>query len=243
MDPADITRNILMYTAGFADYLCHRAAHIEQTSGVKESILHLLQFVEMGIPILAAMFLEINALVILVMIVFFFFHEVTALLDLSYASATRKVGPIEQPVHSFLEMLPLMGLLMIIVLYWPQFVSLLGFTTTNFELRLKQLPLPWTYVATMLTWSSYSRFCRILRNWYAPPVHAEKHRRATLVSRQSEKVGLAPAPVRKFGELRREHLSASFEELSSLSCVPWKVQWRSLVCGFSPCLPCRRARS
>jgi hypothetical protein len=59
------------------------------------------------------MFLEINALVILVMIVFFFFHEVTALLDLSYASATRKVGPIEQPVHSFLEMLPLMGLLMI----------------------------------------------------------------------------------------------------------------------------------
>jgi hypothetical protein len=58
MDPADITRNILMYfilplwlAAGFADYLCHRAAHIEQTSGVKESILHLLQFVEMGIPL------------------------------------------------------------------------------------------------------------------------------------------------------------------------------------------------
>jgi len=68
MDPADITRNILMYfilplwlAAGFADYLCHRAAHIELTSGVKESILHLLQFVEMGIPLLAAMFLEINA--------------------------------------------------------------------------------------------------------------------------------------------------------------------------------------
>jgi uncharacterized membrane protein len=146
MDPADITCNDLMYfrlplwlAAGFADYLCHRAAHIELTSGVKESILHLLQFVEMGIPILDAMFLEINALVILV------------LWDLSYASATRKVGPIEQHVHSFLEMLPLMGLLMIIVLHWPQFVSLLGFTTTNFELRLKQPPLPWTYVATMLT--------------------------------------------------------------------------------------------
>jgi hypothetical protein len=82
VDPADITRNILMYfilplwlAAGFADYLCHRAAHIEQTSGVKESILHLLQFVEMGIPILAAMFLEINALVILVMIVFLFFQK------------------------------------------------------------------------------------------------------------------------------------------------------------------------
>jgi hypothetical protein len=42
-----------------------------------------------------------------------------------------------------------MGLL-IIVLHWPQFVSLLGFTIPNLELRLKQPPLPWTYVATML---------------------------------------------------------------------------------------------
>jgi hypothetical protein len=40
--------------AGFADYLCHRASHIELTS---ESLLHLLQFGEMALPILAAMFL------------------------------------------------------------------------------------------------------------------------------------------------------------------------------------------
>jgi hypothetical protein len=80
----------------------------------------------MGIAILAAMFLEINALVILIMIACFFLHEATALWDLSYASATREVGPIEQHIHSFLELLPLIGLLMIIVLYWPQFLSLLG---------------------------------------------------------------------------------------------------------------------
>jgi hypothetical protein len=37
-----VTRNVLMYfvlplwlTAGFADYLCHHAAYIEHTSGVK----------------------------------------------------------------------------------------------------------------------------------------------------------------------------------------------------------------
>jgi hypothetical protein len=34
--------------AGFADYLCHRAASIETTSGPKESLLHLLQLAEMG---------------------------------------------------------------------------------------------------------------------------------------------------------------------------------------------------
>src|SRR5947209_6728647 len=59
---------VLMYVvlpmwlaAGFADYLCHRAAHIETTSGWKESLLHLLQFAEMAVPTLAAIFLEINA--------------------------------------------------------------------------------------------------------------------------------------------------------------------------------------
>src|SRR5687768_15517440 len=117
---AEITRNALMYfllplwlAAGFADYLCHRASHIETTSGAKESLLHLVQFAEMGVPILAAMFLEINALVILVMIVAFVLHQATAYWDLSYASKTREITPIEQQVHSFLEMLPLMGIMLV----------------------------------------------------------------------------------------------------------------------------------
>src|SRR5690348_11308570 len=71
MDPT-AAQSILMYfvlplwvAAGFADYLCHRAAHIEDTSGPKESVLHLLQFAEMAVPTLAAIFLEVNALIIL----------------------------------------------------------------------------------------------------------------------------------------------------------------------------------
>jgi hypothetical protein len=157
MNTAEVTRNVLMYfilplwlAAGFADYLCHRAAHIERTSGVKESLLHLLQFGEIAIPILAALFLEINALIIAFMIVCFFLHEATAYWDVSYASATREVHPIEQHVHSFLEMLPLMGLLMVIVLHWDQFLSLFGLAPASFTIALKQPPLPWTYIATML---------------------------------------------------------------------------------------------
>jgi hypothetical protein len=50
--------------AGFADYLCHRAAAIEVTSGWKASLLHLPQLGEMAIPTLAAIFFETNALVI-----------------------------------------------------------------------------------------------------------------------------------------------------------------------------------
>jgi hypothetical protein len=154
-----VTQNVLMYfvlplwlLAGLADYLCHRVANIEGTSGVKETLLHLLQFAEMAVPILAALFLQINALVILVMIVCFFLHEATALWDVSYANKTRVVTPIEQHVHSFLEMLPLMGLVLVIILHWDQFLSLFGAGSApaQFIVALKQPPLPWTYIAVVL---------------------------------------------------------------------------------------------
>src|SRR3954454_2970096 len=98
MDPAEVTRSILMYfvlplwlAAGFADYLCHRAAHIERTSGWKESALHLLQFAEMALPILAALFLEITSGVIVLMIGCLILHQATAMWDVSYAAAKREV--------------------------------------------------------------------------------------------------------------------------------------------------------
>jgi hypothetical protein len=112
--------------AGFADYLCHRAASIELTSGWKETLLHLLQLVEMAIPTLAAIFLDINAFVIGTMIVCLIAHEATAIWDVSYAYRTREVTPTERHVHAFLEMLPLMGLLTVITVHWQQFLSLFG---------------------------------------------------------------------------------------------------------------------
>ncbi|PWY50127.1 diguanylate cyclase, partial [Achromobacter sp. RW408] len=75
----------LWLLAGFADWLCHRASHIAQTAGPKESTLHLLMFGEIGIGLLACLFLEINALVFALLIVIFFLHEATALWDVSYA--------------------------------------------------------------------------------------------------------------------------------------------------------------
>jgi hypothetical protein len=161
MTTAELTQGVLMYfvlplwlVAGFADYLCHRASHIEQTSGAKESLLHFLQFGEMAVAVLAAMFLEINALVLLVMVFCFLAHEATALWDVRYASTLREVTPIEQHVHSFLEMLPLMGLTLIAVLHWPQALALVGLgdEAARFDLTLKQGQQPSiTYVAIMLT--------------------------------------------------------------------------------------------
>ena len=157
MTTPDVLQLMLMYfilplwlLAGFADYLCHRAAHIEKTSGWKESLLHLLQFAEMGVPVLAALFLEINAGVIILMIVAFVLHQATAMWDVRYATATREVLPLEQHVHSVLEMLPLAALLLVIALHWDQFTALFGYGEARVDIALKPAPLPASYIAVML---------------------------------------------------------------------------------------------
>jgi hypothetical protein len=65
--------------AGLADYFCHKVTRIERTSGVAESLLHLLQFVQVGVPLLAALFLEINAAVLLIMLMGLLLPQATAL--------------------------------------------------------------------------------------------------------------------------------------------------------------------
>src|SRR4051812_25812780 len=164
MPTEDILRGILMYfvlplwlAAGFADYLCHRATHIERTSGWNESALHLIQFSEMALPILAALFLQINAGVILLMLACLILHQATAYWDLRYASTSRQITPLEQQIHSFLEMLPLMGILIVIALHWDQFVSLLGMGKPDFRFMLKSEPLPVLCIATMMALTNTTR--------------------------------------------------------------------------------------
>ena len=156
---ANAAQLLLMYfvfpawvLAAFADYLCHRAAHIEETAGVKESCIHLLGIAEMALPVLAALFLEINALVIALMLVCLILHELTTYWDVRYAYSTRDVAPIEQHIHNYLTLLPLLAFVLILVLHWGQFQALFGFgaETARFDVRWKEPPLAWPYVLTML---------------------------------------------------------------------------------------------
>jgi Ca2+/Na+ antiporter len=87
---AEVTRSVLMYfvlplwlLAGFADYLCHRASRIATTSGPKESLIHLMMLGEIGIAVTVAMSFEINAAIILLMIIVWATHEATALWEFS----------------------------------------------------------------------------------------------------------------------------------------------------------------
>jgi hypothetical protein len=109
--------------------------------------------VEVGIPVLAGIFLKITSPLFALMIASFLLHEATALWDVAYAVTRREVTPIEQHVHSFLELIPLMAISFVAILHWPQFLALfgLGSKKANYRLIAKRKPLPKSYIAGLLT--------------------------------------------------------------------------------------------
>jgi hypothetical protein len=175
----------LWLAAGFSDYLCHRVTEIERTSGWKESVLHLLMFAEAGIPALAALAFEADALILLALFVGFLFHEVTALRDVSFAMKRRHVSPFEQHVHSFLEIIPLTILLLLASANEDQALALIGFGTgtADFSLRLRQPQLPMAYlialgigVAVLAVFPYVEELVRGLRARQADPIQSSVYK-------------------------------------------------------------------
>jgi hypothetical protein len=136
--------------AGLADYFCHRSSAIERTSGTFESLLHLLQFALVGIPLLAVLFLEINAVVLLIMLIGLLLHQAAAVWDVRFANATRHVSPAEQHVHGVLEMAPAIATAVVAILHWPQFLSLFGVGDARFAIEPKHTPLPAWYLGAVM---------------------------------------------------------------------------------------------
>ncbi|WP_411881687.1 hypothetical protein [Polaromonas sp. YR568] len=106
----DAARFILLYLvmpawllAGMADWACHRHTGLERTTGVKESLLHLLMIAQVGLGVLAVLFLEINSAVLLLLAGLLVAHALTSHWDLHYASGKRFVGAFEQTMHAYLE--------------------------------------------------------------------------------------------------------------------------------------------
>jgi len=68
--------------------------------------------------------------------------------DVSYAIDKPDVSPLEQHVHSFLEMIPLMAGSFVAVLHWPQLLALFGLGTApaHFSIAWKSQPLPVVYM-------------------------------------------------------------------------------------------------
>lgn len=157
-DTYETTRTYIAYFAlplwmlmGFGDYLCHRATQIERTSGIKESLLHVLMLLEMGVPVLLCLYFEVTALVLVLMILVFLIHEATALWDIAFAQDKRDIWLIETHIHSYLGVLPFMMGSIVICLNWDQFLALFGqsIESARWELIWRSRPFSLQYHLVM----------------------------------------------------------------------------------------------
>jgi hypothetical protein len=153
------TRRYLMYmimpvwaVSGFLDWLWHRQTKIETTSGVKESIMHLVMMAEAGTPILTGLFLEMNAGALALMSAGWLAHELTVAWDVSYTVSKRVIYPREQHTHSYMQTIPFDVIATLACLYPEQFMALFGLgpEKADFRLRFRKFPVPLKDFATIV---------------------------------------------------------------------------------------------
>jgi hypothetical protein len=126
---------------GFIDWCCHRATSIERTSGLRESLIHSLMGIQLGIPILMCLMFRVNVLVLLICIAAFVLHELAAHHDVSYAAPRRHISIWEVHVHNYMATIPLYLLMLIAVLNWDVALQLASFDWAG-GLRLERIEAP-----------------------------------------------------------------------------------------------------
>lgn len=158
VDVEDANRRFLMYgvmplwfVPAVADWIMHRRTRIEETSGTKESAIHALMMTEAGIPVAMGLLARVNPLVLSVMGGAALAHGATALWDVSLATGEREVHPVEQHIHSFLEVLPPSAMAFTSCLHWDQVRAALrgGDRPEDWKLLPKDNPLPARYLAAI----------------------------------------------------------------------------------------------
>lgn len=147
MDPvAEILLRVVVVpawiAAGLADWWCHRRTAIARTSGLRENLFHWLLLAQAGVALVAAALLEITAGVVLLALAAFLAHEATTYVELRYTVPRREVRPGEQMVHSLMEILPLVLVILLAVTGWPQVQALFGAGAADFGFRPKAQPWP-----------------------------------------------------------------------------------------------------
>lgn len=131
MDTKPLLLNLILYgllplwgISGFIDWCCHRATRIEHTSGLKESLIHSLMGIQLGIPIILCLVFEVNVLILLICVLAWLSHEVVAHWDVHYAAPRRTISIWEVHVHNYMATVPLYLLMLIAVINWNVVVKM-----------------------------------------------------------------------------------------------------------------------
>jgi hypothetical protein len=131
-DVNDLILSLILYgllplwvLAGFIDYLCHRATKIQETSGLRESLMHLAMGGQVAIPMWLALTCKINVLILLLCFIVLITHEVVAHYDVVYTTTKRHISVWETHAHSFLETVPFFLTALVACRNWEAFIKLI----------------------------------------------------------------------------------------------------------------------
>jgi hypothetical protein len=153
--------------AGLADWACHRAERIERSAGLKESTLHLAMIGELGLGVLAVLWLQVNAAVLVLLLAVCVAHELTMWWDLRYASSKRLIPIAEQWVHGVQMVLPWVGVVTLAIVYREQALAVLGWNERmpDWALRWREPPLPVEAKAAVLLGAVLLVVLPFLQEW------------------------------------------------------------------------------
>lgn len=101
--------------AGWCDWWCHRRTRIESTTGLAECLFHWLLLALGAVALALALWLQPSWWLMGLLLFLWLVHQATTWVELRYVVQRRNVLPIEQMVHSFLEIIPL-ALIVVIAL-------------------------------------------------------------------------------------------------------------------------------
>lgn len=134
---------------GVLDYWLHQRTDIATTAGPRESRLHLAQTLQVGVPVLIVLFLDLNRLALALLVVAAVAHTVTAYWDVRYASERRTILPLEQVVHAFMFTLPIFVPALLLLMNWQAWQGPTA-APGAWTLRLRDPPWDGGVIATVL---------------------------------------------------------------------------------------------
>ena len=110
--------------AGLGDFACHRRTDLPHTSGVAESLAHLVQLGLLGAAIVVGLAFEVGRASLASMFALVAAHAVVGFVDTRIAFGRgRTLRPIEQHLHSVLDMAPWIALGWLAASTWPDAVG------------------------------------------------------------------------------------------------------------------------
>lgn len=115
---------LVWLAAGLGDFACHRRTDLPRTSGVAESVMHLLQIGVLGVAIVVGLAFELGPAIAWVLAGLVVVHSVLGYVDTRIAFGRKRVIlPVEQHLHSVMDMAPVVALGWGVATSWPAAIA------------------------------------------------------------------------------------------------------------------------